>query len=106
LNVILALDRPGLFIGVFMDIGTIQALVGLLTLIVLVVSGVAFYLSSSLISTKDKLQELQVDVAKNYVTKDEHENYVTKEINGLKELILRIESYIKDEKPNKANSNA
>lgn len=90
-----------------MDIGTIQALVGLLTLIVLVVSGVAFYLSSSLIAVKDKLQDLQIDVAKNYVTKDEHENYVTKEINGLKELILRIEKYItKEEKQPQAANNA
>ncbi|MCS6257451.1 hypothetical protein [Shewanella baltica] len=77
-----------------MDVQTMQALVGLLTLLVTVFGGLLMLLWAQLSSQSKALGAHEVNVAKHYVTKDEHDRRITQEINGLKELLQRVEKTV------------
>uniref|UniRef100_UPI00332E2819 hypothetical protein n=2 Tax=unclassified Pseudoalteromonas TaxID=194690 RepID=UPI00332E2819 len=52
----------GLFIGAFMDVATITGLLSLLTLIVLVLSGVVLYLSVKLLALKNTVIQMKEQI--------------------------------------------
>jgi len=74
-----------------MDVPTMQALIALLALLVTVFGGLLLAVWNQVSNQNKALGAHEVMVAKQYVTKDEHDRRITQEINGLKELLLRVE---------------
>ncbi len=74
-----------------MDVQTMQALIGLLTLLVTVFGGLLMVMWQQLSGHAKSLGAHEVMVAKQYVTKEEHDRRITQEINSMKELLLRVE---------------
>ena len=68
-----------------MDVQTMQALLSLLTLMVLVFGGLLGVLWGQLTTIGKALSLHQLHVAENYVTSDEHERRITAEIKSLKD---------------------
>jgi hypothetical protein len=77
-----------------MDTQTIEALVGLLTLLVTVFGGLLLMLWRQLSETNKSLGSHEVHVAQHYVTKEEHDRRITQEIDSMKELLQRVESTV------------
>ncbi|MBF4250509.1 hypothetical protein EA007_05810 [Vibrio anguillarum] len=77
-----------------MDVQTMQALVGLLSLLVTVFGGLLLVLWRQLSDTNKSLGTHQILVAQKYVTKEEHDRRITQEIDSMKELLQRVETTV------------
>lgn len=86
--------RVFLYPEISMDVQTMQALVGLLMLLVTVFGGLLLALWRQLSETNKCLSAHQVFVAQKYVTKEEHDRRITQEIDSMKELLQRVESNV------------
>lgn len=75
-----------------MDVGTLQALVGLLTLLVLVFGALlgAVWRQVSLVSSS--FSEHQVVVAREYVTKTDHDRRLDQEMQSIKDMLKAMEA--------------
>lgn len=77
-----------------MDVQTMQAVLALLSLIVTVFGGIVLVLWRQMTQTNSNLSNHQILVAQEYVTKTEHDRRITQEIDGMKELLQRVESNV------------
>jgi len=77
-----------------MDVQTMQALVGLLSLLVTVFGGLLLVLWRQLSDANKSLGSHQIMVARKYVTKEEHDRRITQEIDSMKELLQRVETTV------------
>lgn len=77
-----------------MDLPTVEALLGLLTLLCLVLGALLTAIHGRVSDSEKQLSDHRIVVAQDYVTKDEHERRITAEINSLKEMMQRIEGNI------------
>lgn len=74
-----------------MDVQTMQAIVGLLGLLVTVFGGLLLVVWVQLSSVGKELSAFQIVVARDYVTKEEHDRRIVSEVGSIKELVERIE---------------
>lgn len=79
-----------------MDLPTVQALLGILTLVSLVLGALLTAMHRRVSDLDRELSDHRIEVAQNYVTKDDHDRRVTAEIESVKDLLYRVELGLKD----------